>query len=112
MYVFEVDDYGISDRFHEFKMTDPIWLPCFYKISMKLLKKSLSPYIADYKSEVRKSKFKMTDPTGLPCCYEISIKLVVVLIHFYSCKNGRNNRKERWNKFKKKKSNVKKWRSG
>ena len=37
MYVFEVADYEFSVRFYEYKMADPIWLPCCYKISTKLV---------------------------------------------------------------------------
>ena len=35
MYVFEVADYKFSVRFYEFKMADPIWQPCYHKISIK-----------------------------------------------------------------------------
>ena len=93
MYVFWVANYEFSVRFHKFKIADLICVLCWYKISMKLLKKTLvSLYISWYnllfldflgkKYQIRKSKFKIADPIWLPCCYKVSIKLAAIPMEY------------------------------
>ena len=45
-------------RFYEFKMADPIWLPCYYKISIKLVVFSME-YISFRAQSIWQQKRRM-----------------------------------------------------
>ena len=126
VYVFEVADYGFSVRFDEFKIADPIWLPCCHTISIKLLEKSLSLYIPWYNLvslgflgsllQIWSHKIKIQDgwPNMAACCYKIPIKLPVVPMKyiFIHVKKGClvTEKNDGMKNFKDKKEwNIRKW---